>query len=118
MGYHGYVRATSDMDVWIAPDEENASKTVAVLREFGFDLPELSEQMLLRPDNILRMGVPPVRLELLSSISGVSFEECQAERVVDTIDEVEVPIISLRHLKLNKKASGRLKDLADLEHLP
>ena len=118
MGYYGYVRATGDLDIWIAPDVDNASRAIAVLREFGFDLPELSEQLLLCPDNILRMGVPPVRLELLSSISGVSFEECQTERVVDTIDEVEVPIISLRHLKLNKKASGRLKDLNDLEHLP
>ena len=118
VGYHGYVRATADMDVWISAKHENAAKTVSALREFGFDFPNLSEELLLTPDNILRMGVPPFRLEILSSISGVSFDECYAERVVDTIDDVEVPIISLRHLKVNKKASGRLKDLTDLEHLP
>ena len=107
MGYHGYVRATNDMDVWIAPDAENAARTIAVLREFGFNLPESAEQLLIDPDNVLRMGVPPVRLELLSSISGVSFEECYAERVVDTLDDVEVSFINLDHLKLNKKASCR-----------
>ena len=118
MGYHGYVRATGDMDVWVAPEAENVSKTIAVLREFGFEIPELAEELLLSPDNILRMGVPPVRLEVLSSVSGVSFDECYAERIMDLIDDVKVPIISLRHLKIHKEASGRLKDLTDLEHLP
>jgi hypothetical protein len=118
VGYYGYARATADMDVWIAPGVENAARTVSALREFGFDVPELSEELLLEPDNILRMGIPPFRLEVLSSISGVSFSECYAERVVDIIDDVDVPIISLLHLRINKKASGRLKDLTDLEHLP
>jgi hypothetical protein len=118
VGYHGYVRATADMDVWIAAKADNAARAISALREFGFDVPNLSEELLLNPGNILRMGVPPFRLEVLSSISGVGFDECYAERVVDTIDDVEVPIISLRHLKANKKASARLKDLADLEHLP
>jgi hypothetical protein len=118
VGYYGYARATADMDVWIAPGVENAARTVSTLREFGFDVPELSEELLLEPDNILRMGIPPFRLEVLSSISGVSFAECYAERVVDIIDDVDVPIISLLHLRINKKASGRLKDLTDLEHLP
>lgn len=118
VGYHGYVRATADMDVWIAAKADNAARAISALREFGFDVPNLSEELLLNPDNILRMGVPPFRLEVLSSISGVSFDECYAERVLDTIDDVEVPIISLRHLKANKQASARLKDLADLEHLP
>ena len=63
------------------------------------------------------MGVPPLRIEILTTISGVSFEECYAERVEDVIDGVAVNLISLKHLKHNKKASGRLKDLDDLEHL-
>jgi len=83
----------------------------------GFDVPELSEELLLEPNNVLRMGLPTFRVEVLTSISGVSFDECYAERVVDNIDDVNVSIISLRHLKINKKASGRLKDLSDLEHL-
>ena len=118
VGYHGYVRATADMDVWISAKPENGAKVVSSMKEFGFDVPDLSEELLLAPGNILRMGVPPFRLEVLNSISGVSFDECYAERIVDLIDDVEVPIISLRHLKINKKASGRLKDLTDLEHLP
>jgi len=118
VGYYGYVRATAAMDVWIARRAENAARAVSALREFGFDVPELSVELLLDPDNVLRMGVPPFRLELLGSISGVGFAECYAERVVDTIDEVQVSIIGLRHLKVNKRAAGRLKDLADLEHLP
>ncbi|MEW6210888.1 MAG: hypothetical protein AB1631_21160 [Acidobacteriota bacterium] len=118
VGYYGYVRATADLDVWIASNAENASRAVVALREFGFDVPELSEELFLRSETIARMGVPPFRIEVLTSISGVSFEECYKERVVDLIDGVEVPIINLRHLKMNKSASGRLKDLVDLEHLP
>jgi hypothetical protein len=118
VGYYGYVRATADMDVWIARNEENAARTLAAIREFGFDLPDSIQEMFLKPDNVARMGVPPFRIELLTSISGADFDVCYAERVIDTIDEVTVPIISLRHLKINKKASARLKDLADLEHLP
>jgi hypothetical protein len=64
------------------------------------------------------MGLPPLRLEILTTISGVSFAECFAERVVDIIDEVEINLISLPYLKQNKQASGRLKDLSDIENLP
>lgn len=118
VGYYGYVRATADMDVWIACNAENADNTLRALREFGFDLPESTREVFLKPDSVARMGVPPFRIELLTTISGVSFDECYAERVIDIIDGVEVPIISLRHLRINKTASGRLKDLSDLEHLP
>jgi hypothetical protein len=118
VGYHGYVRATVDMDVWVASDVENATNAVAALKEFGFDVPALSIDLFLQPGHIVRMGVPPLRLEILTNISGVNFDECYAERVVANIDGVDVPLISLRHLKANKQASGRLKDLTDLEHLP
>jgi hypothetical protein len=118
VGYYGYVRATADMDVWIACNTENADKVLSALREFGFNLPESTREVFLKPDSVARMGLPPFRIEVLTTISGVSFDEGYSERVVDTIDEVEVPIISLRHLKINKRASGRLKDLSDLEHLP
>lgn len=118
VGYHGYVRATGDIDVWISPKAENAGRTISALREFGFELPEHSQNLLLMPDNILRMGVPPVRIKVLSSISGVSFDECYAERVTAIIDDVELPVISLHHLKINKRAAGRPKDMVDVEHLP
>ena len=64
------------------------------------------------------MGVPPIRIELITSIDGVEFEECYASRVQDNFDGVDINLIDLKHLKTNKKASGRYKDLNDLEHLP
>jgi hypothetical protein len=118
VSYYGYVRATADMDVWIASNADNAARAVKALREFGFDLPASRAELFLKPDNVARMGTPPFRIEMLTSVSGVEFADAYAERVIDTIDGVAVSIISLRHLKLNKRASGRLKDLADLEHLP
>jgi hypothetical protein len=118
VAYHGYPRATADMDIWIAVHPRNAERVVAVLKEFGFDLPGLSLNLFLKEDQIIRMGVPPVRIEIATGISGVSFGECYAARVVDVLDEVEVNLINLAHLKVNKKTAGRHKDLDDLEHLP
>ena len=118
VGYHGYPRATADMDIWVAVALENAGRIVAALKEFGFDVPELSPELFLQEGRIIRMGVPPIRIEIVTTISGVSFDQCYAERVVDVLDGVEVNLISLRHLKANKRASGRHKDLSDLEYLP
>jgi predicted nucleotidyltransferase len=118
VGYYGYPRATADMDLWIAMNLQNAEKVVDILKEFGFDVPDLSMEIFVKPNQIIRMGVPPVRIEIMTTISGVSFEECYPERVKDELDGVEVNLISLRHLKINKKAYGRHKDLDDLEHLP
>jgi predicted nucleotidyltransferase len=91
---------------------------VAALRDFGFDVPELSPDLFVRPDQVIRLGVPPVRIELLTTIAGVEFEECVGRAVKTTIDDVPVRIISLEDLKRNKRAAGRHQDLADLEHLP
>ena len=118
VGYHGYARATEDMDIWVAIHPDNAQKIVTVLKVFGFDLPELKPELFLREKQIIRMGIPPVKLEIGTSISGVDFDECYQGRVVDELDGVEVNLIDLENLKKNKKASGRLKDLADLEKLP
>jgi hypothetical protein len=118
VAYHGYPRATADMDIWIARHPQNAEKVVAALKAFGFDLPELSPALFLKEGQIIRMGVPPLRIEIATSISGVRFDVCYAARVIDILDEVEVNVISLPHLKVNKKAAGRHKDLDDLENLP
>ena len=118
VGYHGYPRATHDIDIWIAIQHNNAARVVAALREFGFDMPDLSPDLFLQDESIVRMGVPPLRIEITTKISGVRFDECYADRIADTIDGVKVNLISLRHLKKNKRASGRHKDLDDLEHLP
>ena len=118
VGYHGYPRATVDMDIWIAMNPANAERVVAVLKEFGFDLPDLSPGLFLKEWQIIRMGVPPVRIELATTISGVNFSECYAQKVTDKVDGVQVNLISLEHLKLNKKTAARHKDLADIENLP
>lgn len=118
VAYHGYPRATADMDVWIAIHPQNAEKVVAVLKEFGLDLPELTPELFLKAGQIIRIGVPPVRIEIATTISGVDFSECYAARVVDVLEGVEVNLIHLDHLKTNKKATGRHKDLNDLENLP
>jgi hypothetical protein len=118
VGYHGYPRATVDMDIWIGRGPATAAKMVTVLQEFGFDVPNLSAELFLKDDQIVRMGVPPVRLEIFTSIPGVRFDECYPAREVGEIDGVSVNLISLRDLKINKKASARNKDLADLENLP
>lgn len=118
VGYHGYPRATNDMDIWIAIDPNTAEKMVQALKEFGFDTPKLSKELFLKKDNIVRMGIAPMRIEILTSISGVEFGECFKQRVIDTIDGVEVNIINLKQLKINKQTSGRHKDLDDFENLP
>jgi hypothetical protein len=118
VGYHGYPRATNDMDIWIAVDPNNAGRVIAVLMEFGFDLPELTPDLFLQENKIIRMGNPPMRIEITTGISGVEFEECYISRVKAILAGIEVNIIDLPHLKVNKKAAGRLKDLADLENLP
>ena len=117
VGYHGYVRATADMDIWVDPERGNAECLVEVLREFGFGASDPTPEMFLEESRVIRMGVPPIRIELLTSVSGVGFEECYAERVVENWDDASVNIISLSKLKANKRASGRLKDLSDLEYL-
>ncbi len=91
---------------------------VVVLKEFGFDLPEIKESLFLQKDKVLRMGNAPIRIELLTTISGVDFQTCYMARIEDSIDDTKIKIIDLENLRINKKASGRFKDLNDLENLP
>jgi len=114
---YGYPRATGDMDIWIAISEDNAHKTVEALREFGFNTAELKKELFLEKEKNIRLGNPPLRIEILTSIDGVEFTECYGNRKAVTIDDINIDFISLEDLKKNKKASGRYQDLADLEHL-
>lgn len=118
VGYHGYPRATDDLDIWIAIHPNNAHNLVGAMRSFGFDDASITPELFLQKPKIVRMGFPPMRLELTTSISGVEFEECYQARIVDQLDGVEVNLIDLENLKKNKRASGRTKDMADLENLP
>lgn len=118
VGIHGYVRATNDLDVWVAVSAENALRVDRALREFGFSSTSLSPELFMSPGQIVRMGVPPLRLELLTGISGVDFADCYSERDVLDLDGMSVPVISLKRLRENKAAANRAKDLADLDNLP
>lgn len=115
--FHGYYRNTADIDIWVAVNLENAAKLVHVLREFGFNVPELSEELFLHKGRIIRMGVEPIRIELLTEISGCDFAECYAQKVEGILDGIPVNIISLPQLIKNKIKSGRLKDLDDVRKL-
>ncbi|MBU2447217.1 MAG: hypothetical protein KJ666_16815 [Bacteroidetes bacterium] len=118
VGYYGYPRATGNIDIWISPELENAERLVEVFREFGFNVPELSTELFLKENQIIRIGVPPLRLEILTTVSGLNFNDCYPTRTIAALDEVEVSFISLEQLKVNKRAANRFKDLDDLEKLP
>ncbi len=117
VGYYGHPRATGDMDIWIAVDEENARRVARTVREFGMPANQAKESLFMESGKVIRMGVPPVRIELLTGVSGVEFDDCFEQREIVEIDGVPINIISLAMLKRNKKASGRLRDLEDLRHL-
>lgn len=115
--YHGHYRNTNDIDIWIAVHPANANKMTAVVKEFGFNVPELSEELFLAKGRIIRMGVEPTRIEILTEISACDFAECYGRRIEATVDDVPVKLISLPDLIKNKIKSGRLKDLDDVQHL-
>ncbi len=115
---HGYPRFTGDMDVWIQTNTKNGENVFKVCREFGFDVPNLRVELFADPKQMTRMGHPPLRIEILNSVSGLSFEAAWENRIECDWDGVPVTLISLCDLRTNKLASGRLKDLADLENLP
>jgi predicted nucleotidyltransferase len=116
VGLYGYPRATADMDIWVATDAKNVEGVLAALSEFGFA--EVDPEVFAKEKQVLRMGVPPLRIELLTGVSGVEFENCYSQRALVNLGGVEVSLIGLEDLKVNKAASGRHKDLNDLEHLP
>ena len=117
VGYHGYPRATGDLDIWIAINLQTAMKMVEVLKEFGFEPPELQKELFLKEQKVIRMGVPPMRLEILTSIDGVDFEACFNNRLVADFGDFKVNFISKSDLLINKRASGRPQDLVDFDKL-
>src|SRR5437016_13119184 len=92
VSYHGYVRSTADMDIWIAMSPENAQRIVELLRAFGFGATGLATDLFVHPHQITRMGRPPVRIEILTSVSGLDFAEAYAQRIVDIIDGIPVSV--------------------------
>jgi predicted nucleotidyltransferase len=118
VGCYGYSRATGDMDIWIAVNPANGAALVRALRAFGFGAGSLSADMFLASNKVLRIGLPPLQIDIITSVAGIDFAPSFRNRVVETLDGVEVSVISLADLKANKQAAGRAKDLDDLEHLP
>lgn len=117
VAFHGHPRYTKDIDIWIDPSEENATRTIKVLQEFGFGSLDLGEKDFLKPDQIIQLGYPPGRIDLITSCTGVEFGQCFACRATADIEGTQVNFIDAESLKKNKRASGRPQDLADLDHL-
>jgi len=114
---HGHVRATKDLDVWVRPTLENAERVYAALGAFGAPLGELAVADLAAAGVTFQIGLAPVRVDVITSIDGVTFEEAWPERVSSRYGDQPVQVLSRRHLIQNKRATGRLQDLADIERL-
>ncbi|MFM7599605.1 MAG: DUF6036 family nucleotidyltransferase [Pseudanabaena sp.] len=114
---HGHPRYTKDIDIWIEISEENSQKIITALTEFGFGSLGLTAQDFQEPHQIIQLGYPPNRIDLITSPDGIDFQICYASKIEVMLDDIAVKFIDLDNLKKNKLASGRLQDLADLENL-
>ncbi len=114
---HGYVRATGDIDIWVRSSDHNADRVWAALLAYGAPLHGLSRQDLVTPDLVFQIGVPPSRVDMLTSVSGVTFDDAWSRRQIVTVEGLDVPVIGREDLIANKRATGRSKDLGDVEEL-
>lgn len=114
---HGHVRATKDLDIWVRPTSGNAGRVLGALAAFGTPLHDLSAEDLSQPGLVFQIGVPPVRVDVITAIDGIDFDSAWADRVETELGGVRAPVLSREHLIVNKRASGRHQDLADLERL-
>ena len=117
VGIHGHPRFTGDLDIWLKPSESNAIEILKCVEDYGFGSFNLQVSDFTKIGNVIQFGNPPLRIDLLTEIDGVQFDECFINRKVVEIDGLEVDFIGYRDLLKNKKESGRLKDLDDLENL-
>jgi hypothetical protein len=117
LAVHGYVRATKDLDVWVRPEPENAVRVFRALQAYGAPTAELSEDDFAHPDVTFQIGVAPIRIDVLSSIDGIAFETAWQNKASARYGDQEVFVISRLDLITNKRAAGRLQDLADVEAL-
>ena len=114
MAAHGLPRATGDIDIWVRSTRENADRVVRAVQLFGAPLFGLTIEDLLRPDTVFQIGIAPSRIDILTGITGVAFDEAWPNRLTVAVDDQVVPVIGLGELRRNKAATGRPKDQADL----
>lgn len=114
---HGHVRATKDLDVWVHACPDNAGKVLKALDNFGAPLRDLTEEDFSLPGIVFQIGVPPVRIDVLTEVDGLSFPQAWANRIHAQLGKLAVPVLARGDLIANKRASGRLQDLADIEWL-
>lgn len=119
MAAHGYPRATVDIDLWVEPSNENAERVWHALAEFGAPLETLkvTRDDFVRPDVVVQLGLPPNRIDILTGVSGLDFEQAWAHRIEGVVDGVHVPVISMADLIENKRSTGRDKDRVDIKGL-
>ena len=117
LAFHGVPRYTGDLDIYVHPSHDNATRVLAALRDFGFGGLDITRSDLAKPGQVVQLGVPPVRIDILTSITGVSWEEATGGKLTGTYGDVPVSYIGRGEYVTNKRATGRRKDLADLESL-
>jgi hypothetical protein len=117
VAFHGHPRYTKDLDVWIELSPENAGKIITALNDFGFGSLGLKTEDFLESDQIIQLGYPPNRIDILTTLKNTKFEDCYKERVEVEIQGLRINFIDLENLKQNKRATGRPQDLADAENL-
>ncbi|MBA2564333.1 MAG: hypothetical protein H0V09_02765 [Gemmatimonadetes bacterium] len=119
MAVHGVPRATGDLDVWIDCERVNAGRVWRALLAFGvpFESLDISKEDLEKPDTVVQIGLPPRRIDILTAITGVEFEAAWKARVSHVVGNLKVPFIGRREFLINKRATGRLQDLADVDAL-
>lgn len=117
LAFHGAPRYTGDLDIFVKPDIENAHRILVALAEFGFDSIGLTTEDFTHPDSVVQLGVPPVRVDLISSLTGVSWLEAFSGKVSGTYGDIQAPFIGRTQFIANKRAIGRKRDMADIEAL-
>jgi len=114
---HGYVRATLDIDIWVRPSAENAARIWRALERFRAPLTKMNPQDFAEPEVLYQIGLPPSRIDIMTSVTGLDFDDAWPRRIVAAFGDVEAPVLGGDDLRAAKRAAGRLKDLADLEEL-
>ncbi|HOP29486.1 MAG TPA: hypothetical protein PK293_03015 [Spirochaetota bacterium] len=115
LAFYGVPRYTGDLDLLVKPSPENAKLVLSALNEFGFSSSDLTEEDFSNPGIVIQLGYPPVRIDLITSITGVSWDEAFSNSLKGPFDDITVRFIGKKEFIKNKKAIGRLKDLADIE---